>query len=129
MKPGPAIPPSKNVCGSSSWPIPDRCLPFGQSKRKRKADWAEIQELVGISRATYYRQAKELRQKGLRGLKPKSKRPKRFRRKVLWTPELLIRVEALRKANPTWGRWPIWLTLCKEGFNLARGGAFVLRCS
>ncbi|RTI35062.1 IS481 family transposase, partial [Thermus scotoductus] len=26
------------------------------------------------------------------------------------------RVEALRKENPTWGRWPIWLTLRKEGF-------------
>ena len=96
-----------------------RKLKLAQSLRKRKADWAEIRELVGISRATYYRWAKELRQKGLRGLKPKSKRPKRFRRKVLWTPELLIRVEALRKANPTWGRWPIWLSLRKEGFKVS----------
>ncbi|BDG16751.1 hypothetical protein TbrSNM41_14850 [Thermus brockianus] len=33
-----------------------------------------------------------------------------------WSSDLLIRVEALRKENPTWGRWPIWLTLRKEGF-------------
>jgi hypothetical protein len=28
-------------------------------------------------------------------------------------------IEALRKQNPTWGRWPIWLTLRKEGFALS----------
>lgn len=32
-----------------------------------------------------------------------------------WEPELLLQVEALRKENPTWGRWPIWLALRKEG--------------
>ena len=89
-----------------------RKLKLAQSLHDREADWAEIQELVGISRATYYRWAKELRQKGLGGLKPKHKRPKRFRGKILWTPELLNRIETLRKANPTWGRWPIRLALC-----------------
>ena len=120
-----------------------RKLKLAQSLRKRKADWAEIRQRVGLSRATYHRWTKELllpegnteRQKGLKGLKPKSKVlreanrywPKRFRKKALWSPELLIRVETLRVAspsgehreeNPTWGRWPIWLTLCKEGFKI-----------
>ena len=30
-------------------------LKLAESLRKRKADWAEIGELVGIGRATYYR--------------------------------------------------------------------------
>lgn len=76
-------------------------LKLAESLRKRKADWAEIGELVGIGRATYYRWTKELGQKGLKGLKPKSKRPKRLRGKVLWSPELLSRIETLRKENPT----------------------------
>jgi len=33
--------------------------------RKRKVDWPEIQSLVGISRATYYRWKKRLREEGL----------------------------------------------------------------
>jgi transposase InsO family protein len=87
-----------------------------EALRKHKEDWNEIQSVVGISRATYYRWKQQLRKEGLKGLKPKSKRPKRLRQKVHWTPELLMTVEALRKENPTWGRWPIWLALRKQGF-------------
>jgi len=87
-----------------------------EALRKHGVSWPEIQELVGISRATYYRWRKRLKEEGLAGLKPRSRRPKRLRKRVYWTPDLLIRVETLRKENPTWGRWPIWLTLRKEGF-------------
>jgi transposase InsO family protein len=52
--------------------------------RKHKVDWSEIQSLVGISRATYYRWKGRLREEGL---KPKPKRPKRLRQKIHWTPE------------------------------------------
>ena len=83
--------------------------------RKHKVSWSEIQSLVGISRATYYRYKRRLKDHGLKGLLPKPKRPKRLRRKVHWTPELLIQIEQLRKQNPTWGRWPIWLALRKKG--------------
>ncbi|MER3451607.1 MAG: hypothetical protein C4300_05815, partial [Thermus sp.] len=64
-----------------------RKLNLAQSLHKRKADWAEIRQRVGLSRATYHRWTKELllpegntellpegnteRQKGLKGLKPK----------------------------------------------------------
>ena len=47
---------------------------------------------------------------------PKPRRPRRLRQKVCWTPDLLVRIEALRKQHPTWGRWPIWLALRKRGF-------------
>ena len=87
--------------------------------RKHKVDWPEIQSLVEISRATYYRWKKRLREEGLKGLVPRSKRPRRLRRKLHWTPELLIAIETLRKQNPTWGRWPIWLALGKQGFGVS----------
>jgi len=96
-----------------------RKLKLVQSLRKGKIDWTEIQALVGISRATYHRWKQELERQGLMGLKPQSKRPRRLRRKVLWTPELLSRIEALRKENPAWGRWPIWLSLRKEGHTVS----------
>ncbi|MER3537621.1 MAG: IS481 family transposase [Thermus sp.] len=87
--------------------------------RKLKVDWSEIQSLVGISRATYYRYKRKLQDEGLKGLLPKPKRPKRLRRKGHWSPECIIAIEALRKQNPTWGRWPIWLALWKRGFNIS----------
>ena len=67
--------------------------------RKQKVDGPEIQALVGISRATDYRWRRRLKAQGLKGLLPKSKRPKRPRRKGHWTPEFPILVEALRKSK------------------------------
>ena len=58
--------------------------------RKHKVDWPEIQSLVGISRATYYRLKQILKDRGLKGFLPKPKRPKHFRRKVHWAPEPLM---------------------------------------
>jgi len=84
--------------------------------RKHRMSWPEIQSLVGISRATYYRWQRRLKEEGLKGLAPKPRRPRHLRQKVCWTPDLLVRIEALRKQHPTWGRWPIWLTLRKQSF-------------
>ena len=94
-------------------------LKLVEALKKRGVPWPEIQALVGISRATYYRWKRRLKNEGLKGLKPRSRRPRRLRQRVHWTPELLIRVEALRKANPTWGRWPIGLTLRKQGVTIS----------
>ncbi len=91
-----------------------RKLKLVKALRKRKVGWSEIKELVGISRATYYRWQRRLKEEGLKGLAPKPKRPRHLRQKVCWTPELLAQIEALRKQNPTWGRWPIWLALRKQ---------------
>ena len=72
-----------------------------EALREAKKDWKEIQDLVGISRSTYYSWKRKLEKEGLQGLRPKSRRPKQLRPKVHWTPELLTRIEALRKENPT----------------------------
>ncbi len=90
-----------------------------EALRKRRPPWSEVQEVVGLSRASYYRWKGRLKEQGLTGLKPRSKRPQRLRGKVHWTPELLAQVEGLRKENPTWGRWPIWLSLRKAGYTLS----------
>jgi putative transposase len=87
-----------------------------ETLRRRGVPWREVQEVVGISRATYYRWRKRLKEEGLSGLRPRSRRPKRTRGKVRWSPEILLAIEGLRKGNPTWGRWPIWLSLRKGGF-------------
>jgi len=87
--------------------------------QKAKRDWKEIKELVGISRSTYYEWKKRLETEGLRGLQPKSRKPRRLRQKVHWTPQLVERIEALRNENPTWGRGLIWFTLRKEGYRVS----------
>ncbi|GAB6942424.1 IS481 family transposase [Thermus brockianus] len=94
-------------------------LKLVRALREGKATWEEIQGLVGISRATYYRWEKRLREGGLRGLRSKPRGPRHLRAKVHWSPRLLLRVEGLRKGNPTWGRWPIWVRLRKEGFGVS----------
>ncbi|WP_337870296.1 integrase core domain-containing protein [Meiothermus sp.] len=96
-----------------------RKLKLVQALREGKKSWREVQELVGISRATYYRWEGAQQEKGLAGLKAKPRRPRRQRRKVHWTPALLSRIETLRKANPTWGRWPLWLSLRKQGLEVS----------
>ncbi len=55
--------------------------------RQHKADWPEIEALVGISRATYDRWKRRLKNHGPKGLRPKSKRPGHLRRRLHWTPE------------------------------------------
>jgi predicted DNA-binding transcriptional regulator AlpA len=75
-----------------------------ETLRRRGVPWREVQEVVGISRATYYRWRKRLKEEGLSGLRPRSRRPKRTRGKVRWSPEILLAIEGLRKGNPTWGR-------------------------
>lgn len=64
-------------------------LKLVEALRQREASWSEIQELVGISRATHHRWRKRLR------------------------------VEAPRRQNPTWGRWPIGYALRKEGYRVS----------
>ncbi|SDF45772.1 Winged helix-turn helix [Thermus arciformis] len=53
-----------------------------EALRKYRMGWPEIQELLGISRATYYRWRKRLKEEGLAGLKPRSRRPQRLRRRI-----------------------------------------------
>jgi putative transposase len=61
-----------------------------ETLRRRGVPWREVQEVVGISRATYYRWRKRLKEEGLSGLRPRSRRPKRTRGKVRWSPDTLF---------------------------------------
>ncbi len=45
--------------------------------------------------------------------------PLKLWQKVHWTSERLAQIEGLRKQNPTWGRWPIWLALKKQGLTIS----------
>jgi len=62
-----------------------------EALRKREAPWS-----VGLSRASHHRWKGRLKDEGLTGLKPRSKRPQRLR-----------------------GRWPIWLSWRKAGYTLS----------
>lgn len=96
-----------------------RKLKLVETLRKKKVPWDEVQKLVGISKATYHRWKKRLEEQDLAGLKPKSRKPRKLRRKVHWKPDVLIRIERLRKQNPTWGRWRIGQRLHREGYTLS----------
>ncbi len=50
-------------------------LKLVEAFRKHGVGWPEIKELVGISRATYYRWKRRLQEEGLKGLAPKPRRP------------------------------------------------------
>jgi putative transposase len=63
-------------------------------------------EVLGISRATYYRWHKNYDLLGLSGLEPESRRPHKVR-KFSWTSETEDRIFKLRKDYPLWGKYKI----------------------
>jgi len=91
-----------------------RKLRLVEALRKRVASWSEVQSLVGISRATYYRYRQRLKEEGLGGLKPKDRRPKHLRRKVHWTPRTPHRGRDLEERKPYLGKMAHLVGLEKE---------------
>ena len=73
----------------------------------------EISHVVGISRATYYRHKRLLRQFGLRGLERRSKRPKRVRQSSI-TRETRQLILEIRRSNPTYGKLKIRQILWRD---------------
>lgn len=71
-------------------------------KRKGLSD-QDISHTLEISRATFYRHRKLLRQKGLQALERRSRRPRRVRQSKIsrHTRELILK---LREDNPTYGK-------------------------
>ena len=70
------------------------------------------QEIVGISRATYYRYERHLK-KLTKGIPLPSRRPKTFR-KALWGESEKQSVLKLRRANPTYGKAKIAILLKRD---------------
>ena len=78
-------------------------------KKKGVGD-QEAAQLLRVSRATLYRWRSRLRQKGLKGLEEKSRRPHRIRRPG-WSSELVEAVLALREEYPSWGKDKLYVLL------------------
>jgi len=72
---------------------------------------------VGWSRATLYRWKARLRDRGLRGLAAKSRRPRRVRARS-WTREDERAVWRMRRRHPFMGRLPLRVLLAREGRSL-----------
>lgn len=68
----------------------------------------------GLSRSTVYDWLKRERQGGLRAMEDRSRRPRNVRQPT-WTAELEARVQALREANPRWGKDVLTPILRREG--------------
>ncbi len=77
----------------------------------------EAAQILGKSRATLYRWRKRL-ERGPRHLEPISSRPKRVR-KADWSPELVQRVESLRRDFPAWGKETLAPLIQGEGFEVS----------
>ena len=79
---------------------------------------ATCQKILGVSRATYYRYKKRLRDLA-KGVVPDSKRPKCLR-KPLWGESEKQVVLRLRRANPTYGKAKLAILLKRdEGVSLS----------
>lgn len=70
---------------------------------------------IWLTRNTLYRWRARYQAKGLRGLRPRSRRPRRCRRKR-WAPELTRRLIQLRQAHPGWGKQKLTVLLHREGY-------------
>lgn len=73
----------------------------------------EISELLEISRATYYRHKRRLKQKGLHALNRQSRRPKRVRQSQI-PNKVRRRILAIRRANPSYGKLKITRILARD---------------
>jgi transposase InsO family protein len=113
----------KNIYKLSSYSLSQEKLELHRKKyEKPVADWKKlksegvsdktIQEIVGISRATYYRYKKHLN--GLsKGILPPSKKPKNLR-KPQWGESEKQLVLQIRRENPTYGKEKIAIILARD---------------
>ena len=81
-------------------------------KSKQLSD-VEISQLLGISRATYYRHKRLLNRYGLQALERRSRRPKRIRQSQI-SASTRQRILMIRQANPTYGKLKINRILLRD---------------
>ena len=91
-----------------------RILRLWDALRQKGTNSFEAAELLGLSKSTLYRWKKRL-QEGPRGLEPRSRRPRRVRKRM-WSPELILAIKELRGMFPSWGKEKIWVLLKRLGF-------------
>ena len=76
-------------------------------------------DIIGWSRARYYRLQQRLKQQGLKGLVTQSRRPQRVRQRQ-WDRQQEQQVLALRRQFPTWGKKTLCCILARDhGMNLS----------
>ena len=81
--------------------------------KAKKVPDNDIERVTGISRATYYRRKKALKQYGIAGLKVRSKRPRSVRKSKV--PESCINtILDIRFKNPTYGKAKITVILKRD---------------
>lgn len=113
----------KNIYKLSSYTLSQEKLEAHRKKYEKQVNhWKKLksegisdstcQEVVGISRATYYRYSKRLCELG-KGILPPSKRPKSLR-KPLWGESEMQVVLRLRRENPTYGKAKIAVILKRD---------------
>lgn len=93
-----------------------KALKLWSALKQKGVSSLEVPKLLEVPRSTLYRWRKRLEEEGLRGLEPKSRRPKRVRQRT-WSPELIQAIRELREMFPSWGKEKIWVLLKKLGFN------------
>lgn len=113
----------KNIYKLSSYALSQEKLDSYRKKYEKQVNhWKKLksegvsdsicQEVVGISRATFYRYDKRLCELG-KGILPPSKRPKSLR-KPLWGESEMQDVLRLRRENPTYGKAKIAVILKRD---------------
>jgi len=75
----------------------------------------EAAALLGVPLSTLYRWRARYQARGLRGLRPRNRRPRHYSRKR-WAPELARRLIQLRKEYPGWGKQKLTVLLRREGY-------------
>lgn len=81
--------------------------------KKRKVPDKEIAEIIGISRASFYRYKKAISLYGLSGLERRSKRPKVFRTSKVPGSTITL-ILKLRQASPTYDKAKIAVILSRD---------------
>ncbi len=99
------------------------------NRRDKIEQWSELkakgveestlQQVLHISRATFFRWKRVYDSQGLNALRPKSTRPHRVRVPEVLTKALLARIRALREQHPDYGKAKIHTELHKQGYTVS----------
>lgn len=120
---------SLRIIAHRSWVIDDTAPPEAVEHLKKLDHYNQIREhdtpetvaleVIGWSRATFYRWQKRFDRQGLKGLIAGHRRPKTVR-KPQWTRQQEQHVLHLRRRFPTWGKTTLWKILSRDkGFTLS----------